>query len=90
MTRMEDALRALTIQSLQARLSACDSESSALAREVLSPSTTAVRRADVLIRRAALQSRSVELWRDLQRLEIEAMRPFKERGIHLAATAPSF
>ena len=91
MTRMEEAVRALTILSLKARLSACERESAALAREVLSPSTTATRRAEILILRAAVQSRSVALWRDLEQLEMEEQtRPLIERRIHMAKTAASF
>lgn len=81
---MEQAIRTLTIERLKARLSACEFESSALANEALSPTTSAERRAEVLMLRATMQSWSVALWRDLQRLESEDMRPFIERRIHLA------
>jgi hypothetical protein len=87
---MEAAIRALTIARLKARLSACETESSALAREVLSPSTSAERRSEVLMLRAAMQSWSVALWRDLQQLEIEESHSFQERRIHITKAVPTF
>ncbi len=87
---MEAAIRALTIARLKVRLSACESESSALAREVLSPLTSAERRSEVLMLRAAMQSWSVALWRDLQQLEIEETHSFQERRIHVAKVVQSF
>ncbi len=81
---MESALRTLTIQSLKTKLSSCEEESAALAREVLSPSTNAGRRTEVLIRRASIQTRSVALWRELQQLQIEGAQPLMERRIHVA------
>ena len=86
---MEQATRALTIERLRARLSACEFESTALAKEALAPSTSAERRAEVLILRATMQSWSVTLWRDLQRLESEEARPFVERRLHLTKSVPN-
>lgn len=66
---MERATYLRLIHLIAMELGACEREISTLAREVLCPSTTPARRTEVLILRAELQTRSVLLLRDIQRLE---------------------
>ncbi len=68
---MQDAMDIRLMQAIKTDLDFCESEISALAREALSPATTAGRRAEALIDRAKMQTRSVSLSRQLQRLRLE-------------------
>jgi hypothetical protein len=65
---MEHAPSLCLIQIIEIQLAACKKEIDDLAREAMSPSTTGARRAEALILRAQLQTRSVFLSRELQRL----------------------
>jgi len=79
---MEDAIRSHLIQRIKADLASCEADISALAHEALSPAATAWRRAEALILRAEMQSRSVSLSRQLQKLQSEA------EALHCAYRAP--
>lgn len=68
---MGDALRSDLIRSIANQLISSEYEASALAREILSESTSARRRTEALILRAAIQTRSIELLRELEQLEHE-------------------
>lgn len=66
-----DPISERMMQAVKTELAFCEEEISALAREALWSKTTAVRRADALIARAKMQTRSVSLSRQLQRLRLE-------------------
>lgn len=69
---MEEAIRSQLIQTIEMDLANCESEISALAREALNPKTSGRRRAEALILRAEMQTRSVSLSRHLKRLYSES------------------
>jgi len=71
---MEEAIRLRLIQAIETHLATCESEISALAREALCPTTPAERRAEVLIQRAEMQTKSVSLSRQLKRLYSESQK----------------
>ena len=71
---MENNLRNPLIQELREKLALCEREKSALAREVLSPSTLPRKRTEALIQRAEVQTRSLDLFRDLEALESHRSR----------------
>ena len=66
---MECVIRDLAIEELKARLALCEYERLTLAREVLSSLTPPKRRGEALIHRAEIQTRSLNLLRDLAALE---------------------
>jgi|SRR5579863_9773375 len=68
---MEDSTRSRLIEAIETTLEDCERQISALAREALNPKTPATQRAEILIRRAEMQSRSVSLSRQLHRLRFE-------------------
>jgi len=71
---MEEAIRLRLIEAIEEDLSTCESEISALAREALCSTTSAERRAEALIHRAEMQTRSVSLSRQLKRLHAESQK----------------
>ena len=85
--RMESAVRFLMIETIKARLASCEAERSTLTREVLSPSISTDRKIDALINRAALQTESLSLQRELDALEAKPMRRAHEE--HLRQNARS-
>lgn len=67
---MQDEINDGLVQAVRTNLADCEDEISALAHESLSPAIPAERRAEVLMQRAKMQTRSVSLSRQLQRLRL--------------------
>ncbi len=67
---MENVVRLFMIQALEAKLASCEREREILAREVLCSSTSPGRKTEALIRRAEVQTTSLDLLRELQALEL--------------------
>jgi len=89
---MEEGIRSRLIQAIEYELAACERDISALAHEALSPATSSARRAEALIRRAEMQTRTISLARQLLRLQFEsesldcADRCADASGLHECAT----
>lgn len=78
---MEEATRSRLIQSTESLLVFCEIEISTLAYEALSPTTSAKRRAEVLILRAKMQTKTVSLLQQLKRLAEPDLPDCKRRSV---------
>ena len=70
---MDQLIRALMISELKAQLNSCEIQSRVLAKEIVYPSTSVVRRNEALIRRAKLQTECVGIERQLASLGIHIL-----------------
>ena len=67
---MDQLIRSLMICELKAQLNSCEIQSRVLAKEIIYPATSVLRRNEALIQRARLQTERVGLERQLAGLGI--------------------